>query len=474
MAFKLLARTRERTGTTGTGDILVSGLISSDNVKFSDDMVVADTSYFMVLSGDGTGWEEFYGTYSATNTIQRTATIINHLGTTAHVALSGTSRIFGIIPTDWVSLFSKLGAGDTSKFLSGDGTFRVPAGSSSLAGDSDVTIAGAANNDFLEYQTSDSKWHNRTPTQATAALIAVVGDTGSGGTKGLVPAPGAGDAAAGKLLGAGGSFVTPYIVGWHYPASFAATAALPACTYANGTAGVGATLTGNANGALPSQDGVAPVVGYRLLVPLQATAAHNGIYVVTQVGSGGAPFILTRATDFDSPNNINQGDVVVVGPGGTANASKFFQVSANASPIVVGTTNLTWSRVTVGDKYIFAGSMTGVLTTSQLLLSHKFTTAVTIPANFGDHLGYSSEAGGTAVTTASTVINVDKAMAATPNTFSNVGTITFAIGTVTPTFASSGGTAISFAKGDVVRLVGPASADATFAGFYASIVGFET
>lgn len=39
-----------------------------------------------------------------------------------------------------------------------------------------------------------------TATQATAILNAVVGDSGSGGTKGLVPAPASGDAAAGKFL----------------------------------------------------------------------------------------------------------------------------------------------------------------------------------------------------------------------------------------------------------------------------------
>lgn len=46
-------------------------------------------------------------------------------------------------------------------------------------------------------------------TQATAILDNVVGDSGSGGTKGLVPAPGAGDAAAGKYLDAGGGFSVP-------------------------------------------------------------------------------------------------------------------------------------------------------------------------------------------------------------------------------------------------------------------------
>lgn len=48
-----------------------------------------------------------------------------------------------------------------------------------------------------------------TATQATAILDPVVGDSGSGGTKGLVPAPGSGDAAAGKFLKADGTFAVP-------------------------------------------------------------------------------------------------------------------------------------------------------------------------------------------------------------------------------------------------------------------------
>lgn len=44
-------------------------------------------------------------------------------------------------------------------------------------------------------------------TQATAILDNFVGDSGSGGTKGLVPAPAAGDAAASKFLKANGSWV---------------------------------------------------------------------------------------------------------------------------------------------------------------------------------------------------------------------------------------------------------------------------
>lgn len=48
-----------------------------------------------------------------------------------------------------------------------------------------------------------------TGAQATALLSAMVGDSGSGGTKGLVPAPASGDAAAGKFLKADGTWSAP-------------------------------------------------------------------------------------------------------------------------------------------------------------------------------------------------------------------------------------------------------------------------
>lgn len=76
--------------------------------------------------------------------------------------------------------------------------------------DSDLTtIAGltATTDNFI--QSKSSAWASRTPAQVTADLIAMVGDSGSGGTKGLVPAPAAGDAAASKFLKADGTWATP-------------------------------------------------------------------------------------------------------------------------------------------------------------------------------------------------------------------------------------------------------------------------
>lgn len=134
----------------------------------------------------------------------------------------------------------------------------------------------------------------------------------------------------------------------------------------------------------------------------------------------------------------------------------------------------TGKNTVTNPRYLVACSVPGVMTASQHLLYYNISKAISFPANFGSYLGHSSEAGGSVNATASTVITVAKALAASPNTFSSVGTITFAAGTVTPTFATSGGAVISFAQGDVLRIVGPAGADATFADFYATLVGYET
>lgn len=55
---------------------------------------------------------------------------------------------------------------------------------------------------------STGTWSVVSATTLTAALNAMVGDSGSGGTKGLVPAPAAGDAAADKFLKADGTWST--------------------------------------------------------------------------------------------------------------------------------------------------------------------------------------------------------------------------------------------------------------------------
>jgi hypothetical protein len=134
-------------------------------------------------------------------------------------------------------------------------------------------------------------------------------------------------------------------INFHQSVRLATTAALPANTYNNGTSGVGATLTANANGAL-SVDGVAVVVGNRILVKNEAAGANNGVYTVTQVGDGSTPYILTRATDFDSSGSgvdqIDAGDFFLVTAGSTQSNTSWVQQTP--LPITVGTTAIVFTQ----------------------------------------------------------------------------------------------------------------------------------
>lgn len=118
-------------------------------------------------------------------------------------------------------------------------------------------------------------------------------------------------------------------------------------TYANGASGVGATLTAGANAALAAQDGVTLSAGDRLLVKDQASALQNGIYIVTSVGSSGAPWMLTRATDADSSSatEVSYGMATYI-TGGSTNGSKKFYMSTN-SAVTMGTTGLAFTQTTM-------------------------------------------------------------------------------------------------------------------------------
>lgn len=85
---------------------------------------------------------------------------------------------------------------------------------------------------------------------------------------------------------------------------YAATTANLNAIYNNGASGVGATLTNAGALATFGLDGTVPPVASRILVKNQATTANNGIYVLSNAGSGAVAWVLTRATDFDTSLNI--------------------------------------------------------------------------------------------------------------------------------------------------------------------------
>jgi len=118
-------------------------------------------------------------------------------------------------------------------------------------------------------------------------------------------------------------------------------------TYYNGPAndGIGATLTSTTNVVL--SDGTAvgridtnyiPDLGDLILVKNQTNQVHNGVYEITQIGSGSQPYILTRSVDVDQPVELYPLQVNAFQ--GLVNGSKYFTQTnslwGNTVPPVIG------------------------------------------------------------------------------------------------------------------------------------------
>lgn len=137
----------------------------------------------------------------------------------------------------------------------------------------------------------------------------------------------------------------------------ATSTSLPACTYNNGSAGVGATLTSNVNSTLGTVGGYSGlIVGSRVLVKNQASQIQNGIYEVTSLGSVSTQWILTRTSDFDgSPTTeINAGDLTYI-QFGTLAGTQWIETATGTGPsgaIVVGTNNIIFTQFSGAGTYI--------------------------------------------------------------------------------------------------------------------------
>jgi hypothetical protein len=164
-------------------------------------------------------------------------------------------------------------------------------------------------------------------------------------------------------------------INFHAAAQYASTAALPANTYNNGSSGVGATLTANANGTLTidSYTLVSGDVGKRLLIKNEVSQANNGVYTLTQAGTASLPYILTRATDYDSSgsgtNEVDQGDLILV-INGTQNANTSW-VQQTPLPITIGTTSIVFIQFAAVQTYTAGTGLT--LATNQFSIANTGT-----------------------------------------------------------------------------------------------------
>lgn len=166
---------------------------------------------------------------------------------------------------------------------------------------------------------------------------------------------------------------------WRPSVRLSTVAALPSNTYANGASGVGATLTATANGAL-SIDSVAVVAGDRVLIKDEVSTLKNGVYTVTQAGTGGTPYILTRATDADTWTELLSQVVAV--EEGTAQPDYTFICTVNSGG-TIGSTAVTWSSFRAIPT---AGSVTGASLAAGGMTSAQLAAALTDEVGSGSVL----------------------------------------------------------------------------------------
>jgi hypothetical protein len=141
--------------------------------------------------------------------------------------LGGTAdspTVIGVTETGGPTALTFGAIGD-GKFLKRDGTGIVGAdaagGATALDDLTDVDAPAPDDGDVLTWDDGNAEWiaappaggppsaHATSHVTGADQLADVVGDGGSGGTHGLVPAPAAGDAAAGKFLKATGGWAVP-------------------------------------------------------------------------------------------------------------------------------------------------------------------------------------------------------------------------------------------------------------------------
>jgi hypothetical protein len=251
-----------------------------------------------------------------------------------------------------------------------------------------VSAQSPSNGDILIYNTSTSLWEKNTPTNARTALSLAKSGANTDLTSVALTTGTINTAPSSSTDIVNKSYADSIAAGvnFHAACQYATTAALPANTYNNGTSGIGATLTANANGTLTidSYTLVIGDVGKRLLIKNEATTANNGVYTLTQAGTASLPYILTRATDYDSSgsgtNEVDQGDYILV-ISGTVNANTSW-VQQTPLPITIGSTSIVFIEFAASQTYTAGTGLT--LTTNQFSITNQGTagtygSASTVP-----------------------------------------------------------------------------------------------
>jgi hypothetical protein len=301
MALVLKDRVKETTTTTGTGTVTLAGAAAG----FQSFTAVGDgnQTFYAIVDSTSGAWEVGVGTYTASGTTLSRTTVVSSSNAGSLVNFgAGTKDVFVTYPS---SRAVYLDAAGSAVSVLDIGTLGTSTANITTANITAGTVS-------------------TTPSSANDLVNKTYVDT----------------------LAASG-------IHFHEPVRVESPINLNA-TYNNGTAGVGATLTNAGTQAALVVDGVTVNVADRVLVYEQTNQTQNGVYVVTDAGSGSTNWVLTRASDADtyvinSADGLSEGSTVFVQQGSTGAGETY---TCNTSGVITfGTTNITFAQISSAQIY---------------------------------------------------------------------------------------------------------------------------
>jgi len=321
MALIVKDRVKESSTTTGTADFVLGGA----STGFQTFAVIGNTNttYYAAVDQATGDWEVGIGTYSSTGPTLTRDTVLESSNSGSKVNFAaGTKDVFCTYPAERSVYLDAAGSAVTVLDI---GTLGVSTANISTANITSGTVS-------------------TTPTNGNDITNKTYVDT---------------------LVATG--------IHFHQPVRVESPINLNA-TYNNGTAGVGATLTNAGTQAALVIDGVTVATNDRVLVYQQTTQTQNGIYVVTNTGSGSTNWVLTRASDADtyvinSAAGLGEGSTVFVQQGDTG-AGETYTCNTSGT-ITFGTTNITFAQISSAQIYSAGTGLT--LTGTQFSITNTGT-----------------------------------------------------------------------------------------------------
>jgi hypothetical protein len=365
------------TATLGSTISLISGLTS-----------ITSSSFTGALNGNSTS----SSTSAITDNMLSSSTVypVWASADTGNVALQTSSTALSFVPSTGIlsaTGFAGSGAGLTSIPNSSLTHSSITLGSTSVSlGATTTTIAG------LTSVTSTS--FTGALTGAASANVLKAGDTMTGALI-LNADPVAALGAATK------QYVDAATTGLyvHDAVNVSTTTNLTA-TYNNGASGIGATLTNSGTQAALAIDGVSLVLNNRVLVNNQTNQIQNGIYYVSNVGSGSTNWVLTRSLDADgSPApDLGPGTYVFVSKGATNANTGWTETAIGTGPngdITVGVDAVLFTQ--------FSGAGSYLAGTGLSLTGTTFANTGVLSTIAGSNISVSSATGNVTIAVTGTV-----------------------------------------------------------------------